>query len=210
MSARSASAYPNMPISGLAVPGEFVKLVPEPGDRQKPYFVHLGDREIQTIYVFGKTAVENQSFGQIASGNDKDRVEILDMQPNKDHIYQMRFGVRGPVQMYLNVPTTREIGGLDNQPALGSGYRDLGYYDQFMHPVYKLNPMTERWYNYDYYPSFKLYNPANTPHSPEIVFRGAMFEFKLVEDQEILRLLNEGRISFRYANLSGIHHTKPS
>lgn len=195
---------------GLAVTGEYLRLISsQQNNREDDRWVQLGDSEVLTKYIFGKTAVDTYSFGQIAANSDLDPQVVTDLQPADQHLYQTRFGVLGGVQMYLHIPQNVSLGGLDARQVLGSSWRELGYYDQFNAPPYNYSPITERWWDKDHYPAFKIFNPHNSPITPELIFVGKMFEFVEVKDSQVLQSLESGRLPFRYVNLGGIKKISP-
>jgi len=202
--------FPVFPKSGLANTGEFLRVIPSfQNTREGEKWIQLGDSEILTKYIFGKTAVDIYSFGQIGAESDLDVQVVTDLQPANEHMYQTRFGIFGAGHFYLYIPSTVSLGGMDSRQTLGSSWRELGYFDQWNAPAYNFSPQTERWYDKDHYPGFKIYNPTKSPISPEIIFVGKMFEVKEVADNQVISALESGRIPYRYVNMGGIKKISP-
>ena len=172
-------------------------------------YIFLEEEETLPRYIFGQTDVDGYSFGAISAGSQSDFQQVKDLDMGDKHILQVLMGCRTACLFYVQHPSGKEIGGLDQRQRATPDWREMAYYDQHTSPFEAPSWGTELFCMKNIFPAINAFNPTITGRSlsPEVNFAGKMFAYmKITQDDhsEIWKDLERRRIPSRPIRFGGI------
>ena len=156
---------------------------------EKFEFHWLKQEENLPAYIF--------KFDSVAAGENTGYEQVKDLKPAVRHLYQLLMGFQTACLFYLQVPVGTNLGGTDERRSESSTWPAVGFYTQRMSPFYQPDPVTNFYLAYwdqQYFPAVKAYNPTDKALVPRIRFVGKMFETELITEKDggdLLERLNK-------------------
>jgi len=144
-------------------------------------------------YVYTLPTVEP---GETTEGNIPDDLEVTrgyDERSHLNHIWQIIFGIKGQVYIYIQLPTDVKRHGTAKRPWPSKEFREVAHYEEWMSPFYEPTFVTEHFLKRPetYRISIDAYNPTNVSITPKLNFI-------------IAKLVTE-RIGVEYYDEGGLH-----
>lgn len=179
--------------------GYYIRVYSDAERKFKYYW--LREEENLPEYIFGQVAVDGVSFGSVDAGDETGFIEIEDLKPAKNRLYQLLVGVRPAGRFYFEIPSGESIWGTDERPRASTTFRKVGGINQDISPFNNPSWVTEFFLMYNIVPHVNYYNSTSITTKPEVRFIGKMFLIDDVETlpngQEILNKLVKREIPFR-------------
>lgn len=143
----------------------------------------------------------------IAPNGEDTTVQITDLEPQRlDVIYQVIFGVKTGVYVYVNLPLSTRIWGLDKTPTAKTTNRRIGEVTQdtspYESPDFETELFLQRGGDFAY-PALSVFNPTNRSLRPRIRFEVNKLQLKEItaRDGEIFEKLRKGLLFYRPISL---------
>lgn len=164
----------------------------------------LAKRPVETFYFVTNAKQSKLPFRwpkDVAVNTEDGPQNITNLRPGRtDVFYQVVFGVRPNVWIYVNIPSDTRLGGLAEEAVARSTLREIGAITQEMSPIRSPDFVTEMMLQRDTsneFPALYAYNPTNKPVRPEIEFRVNKLEMEEITDPETLDLIKKRRLTSR-------------
>jgi hypothetical protein len=144
-------------------------------------FYWLAAEEVLPNLIWKMTAVSAASAGGYE--------EVKDLKPARNHLFEVLMGFQTGCDFYVQVPGGTSLGGTDERKSETDTYRAIGFYNAHMSPFWHPDPITHLFFAYwdqEYYPWIKAYNPTDKSLTPRVRFTGKMFETELITDVDLL------------------------
>jgi len=181
-----------------------------PGWLQTGYYIRIYNEDTKTYdyywisheenlvnYIFGQTAVDGVSFGSVSPGEETGFIEIADMEPSENHLYQVLIGVRTRCQFSVEIPSGISLWGTDQRKRPTASYREIAIITQDDSPFISPSWKTELFLLKNFYPWMNAYNPTDITLKPEVRFVGKMFQIEKVTNPDLLERLRRREIPSR-------------
>lgn len=140
-------------------------------------------------------------FGAIAgSGGASGWIDVDDLEPADDRLFQARVGVEGGCDIYYKIEGKDQWGVDENE--------DVGYLDVNISPWFEPNPHYEIWLPEDSKPSFNAVNnlPTGITITPRLYFEGMKYDLEEIteaKESNTLSKLKSREISYRTIRVGG-------
>ena len=179
----------------FAKPGEYVRL--HKGE-EAPEYYFITHAEKLSAYVVGQNSNNNiDTFGSVSPGSSSGPIEISDLKPSKNHLFQLLTGFKTPVTFYRWISNTQFVGGLDERKSKTSSFREISYWTQFMSPFNNPSPESVLWITNEFVPGLEVYNHTRRTWKPQAKFTGWLFSIIKLnrnQDADIINNIDKGII----------------
>lgn len=132
------------------------------------------------IYETGRT--DTAEFSSVASGSNSGFKNIEVLEPNKDHLFALDWGVQDGCRYYIKIPTGNDRLGLDED-------MDVGFVTAEVSSWLDPDPQYGFWLLKELYPAISAYNDAPRAVTPKIWFKGVKFQIETITDESLLARL---------------------
>lgn len=137
----------------------------------------------------------------IAVNTENGPENITDLEPGRrDILYQVIFGIKPDVYIYVNLPADTRLGGIAEEASARSGLREIGAITQDDSPWDNPDFCTEMFLQKDTtneYPHLYAYNPTNRSLRPVIKFLISRIELEEIKDTDTLDKMRRRQIIYR-------------
>jgi len=119
--------------------------------------------------------LDTVSSGGTSEGNIPDDLEVTagyDEYTHHNNIWQIIFGIKGQVYIYIQLPTDIKRHGTAKKPWPSADMRKVGHFEEWMSPFHEPTFITEHFLKRPetYRISFDVYNPTDISITPELNF----------------------------------------